>query len=648
MPRPLVFGNGSFLVGIDEHYTIRDLFWPKVGMYNHLSGHPIRFGVWVDGHFSWTHDADWSRSLDYANAVLVGESVLENAALAIRLKCSESVHPHEPVFVRRIEVTNLGGSQREVRLFFSHDLRLCETDIGDTAFYDPFIDSLVHYKGSTYLAFSAWTAHAGLDQYTTGIKEFNGHPGTWQDAHDGVLEPNPISQGSVDSTLGARLTVGAGDTAHAHYAILAAASLSKVEKRHHWLVAKGFDHAIEESRRYWSAWSKHKAPGLSRMPEAVQRLFRLSVQIIRTQIDDGGAILAANDSDIMKTNRANYCYMWPRDGALVAMVLDRLGYESIGRRFFEFCMPLIEPDRPFFLHKYGPDGSVGASWHPWIVDGRPEVPFQEDETALTVVAIAEHARHHRDVEFVSDLYQRIVLPASEFMLAHRDQTTRLPLPSWDLWEERRGVHTNTVAAVEAAFRAGAWLSEFLGMDGARFKAAAEETRVALLEHLYDSQRGVFFRCLKPVGDGWEPDQTVDSSILAVGLLGCLPPDHAAVVSTCRVVEEQLAVRTGSGGLARYEGDYYFRQIEDAPGNPWVISTLWLAQSLIRAAKTEADLAQPLELILWAVARAETTGVLAEQFHPVSGGPLSVSPLTWSHAEFVQTVLDYAAKLGELG
>ena len=34
-----------------------------------------------------------------------------------------------------------------------------------------------------------------------------------------------------------------------------------------------------------------------------------------------------------------------------------------------------------------------------------------------------------------------------------------------------------------------------------------------------------------------------------------------------------------------------------------------------------------------------SGVLAEQVHPYPGEPLSVSPLTWSHATFVAAVLE---------
>ena len=36
-------------------------------------------------------------------------------------------------------------------------------------------------------------------------------------------------------------------------------------------------------------------------------------------------------------------------------------------------------------------------------------------------------------------------------------------------------------------------------------------------------------------------------------------------------------------------------------------------------------------------------MLAEQIHPYTNEPLSVSPLTWSHAEYVSAVRWYAGK-----
>jgi hypothetical protein len=39
--------------------------------------------------------------------------------------------------------------------------------------------------------------------------------------------------------------------------------------------------------------------------------------------------------------------------------------------------------------------------------------------------------------------------------------------------------------------------------------------------------------------------------------------------------------------------------------------------------------------------------MAEQLHPHSGAPLSVSPLTWSHAAYVRAVREYIDRSGRL-
>ena len=48
-----------------------------------------------------------------------------------------------------------------------------------------------------------------------------------------------------------------------------------------------------------------------------------------------------------------------------------------------------------------------------------------------------------------------------------------------------------------------------------------------------------------------------------------------------------------------------------------------------------------ELIEWAANHALPSGVMAEQLHPYTGAPLSVSPLTWSHAAYVRAVREFS-------
>jgi len=48
-------------------------------------------------------------------------------------------------------------------------------------------------------------------------------------------------------------------------------------------------------------------------------------------------------------------------------------------------------------------------------------------------------------------------------------------------------------------------------------------------------------------------------------------------------------------------------------------------------------------LLWAANQASPSGMLPEQMNPLTGEALSVAPLTWSHAVFIETALLYAEK-----
>jgi GH15 family glucan-1,4-alpha-glucosidase len=105
-------------------------------------------------------------------------------------------------------------------------------------------------------------------------------------------------------------------------------------------------------------------------------------------------------------------------------------------------------------------------------------------------------------------------------------------------------------------------------------------------------------------------------------------------------------------LARYEDDSYHRDANAGfPGNPWFITALWLAQHYAAVAAGPEDLTAVRSLLRWAEEHAQATGLLPEQINPETGAPLSVSPLMWSHAEYVMAVQAWVAaskRLGEAG
>jgi len=659
MPRPLVLGNGELLVNLDRDLSIRDLYFPYVGWANHVGGYRCRVGVWTPDGFAWLEDGGWERHIGYEADTLVTSCTATHSGLGVRLHVSHAVLHDANVLLQRFRVENRREEEREVRVFFSHDLRIDESDIGDTAFYDPYADAMIHYKRDRYFLFGGRIGcgnaedTAGIFQYACGEKGFRGAEGAWRDAEDGLLSGNAIAQGSVDSVISYACTVPGKGEATLRAWMTAGETREDVRAMQDALTRRGFEEALTETAGQDGAYALRRTD-LDRLPPRVAQLFTRSLLIIRTQTDKRGAILASNDSDIMETARAHYSYMWPRDGALVSAALDQVGLSEITRPFFEFCARVLPKDRAALMHKYGPDGTVGASWHPWMIAGSgPEIPFQEDGTALVLWSFRQHFAKYGDTEFGRQIYRKFVQPAADFLAEFR-YPNHLPLPSWDIWEERRGTHIFTTAAVVGALQAASELASELGefASAERYQRASEEVRAALLAHFWDDEMNCFARMVTTDADGnLMRDMTCDASAYALFAFGVLPADDPKVAATMGRMGRRLWVKAGGGGLARYEQDYYFRvsdDFEQVPGNPWIICTLWLADWYIATAKKPSDLKSAVDLLEWTALCALTTGVLPEQVHPFSLEPLSVAPLTWSHAQFVSTACAYLDKLAALG
>lgn len=652
MPRALVVCNGQLLANFDLSYNLRDVYYPQVGRANQTNGRVSHTGIWIAGEFAWFDDPGWSRDLRYLPETLATDVTLEHQDLGLRIKCQDAVDLDRSVLVRSFRVENLADRPREARLFFHFNPCLWENSMGDTIYYEPRLGALVGYKGECYWVLDCQRGERnGVDDWATGVKEFNSFEGTWRDAEDGVLSRHPISQGSVDGTVGLNLGLIPPQGTELAYCWLAFSNgRDKAFELDRLVRERGPAQFLERTVHYWRVWVNKESVDFADLPANVVDLYKRSLLLVRTHLDRQGAILAATDSDITQFGRDTYAYVWPRDGALVATALDRAGYASLTNRFYFFCNEIVSR-RGFFLHKYDPQGLVGSSWHPWVdEDGNRQYPIQEDETALVLHGLLEHYVRSRDIEFLSRLYRPIVKTCAEFLAGFREPHTGLPAPSYDLWGERHGIHAYTVAAVWSGLMAAAYFTKLFGEFSLaeRYGQVALEMREAAIRWMFDPELGRFVRTVAVRPDGEVVrDPTVDSSLCGLFLLGMFSADDPMIEATVRAVREKLWVHTPVGGVARYENDYYHRVSADperATGNPWFISTLWLAQHSIARAKSCADLQPGVELLQWVADHAMTSGVLAEQVHPETHEPLSVSPLTWSHAEFVRTVLAYLEKM----
>jgi GH15 family glucan-1,4-alpha-glucosidase len=650
MARSLVLGNGNVLVCYDEWGQVRDFYFPWVGLENHVGEQLMhRIGVHADGTMHWLSSGEFEISIQYEPDTLVGNVRAVHRTLELELRFSDIVYNEHDIYVRHVEVHNRASRDRNLKVFFNQQFHISESLHGDTAYYSPELHALIHYKGRRVFLVSARSDDAYFDDYSVGLLGIEGKEGTWRDAEDGSLSKSGIEHGSVDSVIGLTLFVPAGKHRTISYWVAAGRTYRRVERYHRDILTRGPEHLRRTTGDYWRAWVNHNDFESCGADQRHIDLYHRSLLVLRVHTDNHGAIIASGDSSILQSGRDTYSYCWPRDAGYIVLALLRAGHRAPSDDFHNFCNDVLTDDG-YLLHKYRPDKSLGSSWHPWVRDGKAQPPIQEDETALTLVTLGEHYEISRDVEFIERLYNPYIKRVADFLVRYRNKTTGLPLPSNDLWEESFGTFTYTAASVYAALKNAAHFAKILGKEVAykRWDSAATEVKEGIMNNLIEDD-GHVLKSLRYTQDGPVPDRTVDaSSFYGLFRFGVLDVDDPRLARAYAHIEERLSTDGPHGGIARYEGDNYFRAMQGGPGNPWIITTLWLAEYDIARAKNDTDLEVVRTRMQWVLDRANEAGLLAEQYHPENKVSTSVTPLAWSHAQFALTFLAYTKKLQDLG
>lgn len=634
-----MLGNGNLTVGLDQQGLVHDFYYPYVGLDNLTTARsiPHKIGVWVDGIFSWADDGFWEINIDFETDALVSNVTMINHGLGIELELNDFVDSTYNAFCRKITVQNHSDHQREIRIFMHQIFEISRSGRADTALFVPEDNYILDYKGRCSLLVYGRTADGQpCDQFAVGNYGIEGKEGTFRDAEDGELSGSAVEHGGVDSVLRFSRNIPAHDSSDIEYWIVAADSQLSAERIHKSILRDGLQGRLEVTRKYWHSWLATGSNALHAVDTHHLGITKKSLMLIKAHIDKRGGIIASCDSSIYNYGRDYYSYVWPRDGAYAIWPLIRLGYTEEPKKFFEFCRDILTPDG-YLMHKYQPDRAIGSTWHPLLHGNKKELAIQEDETASVIYMLGEYLEESGDEDFVRSLYTTLVRPSADFMIRFVDEQTHLPHASYDLWEEKFLTSTYTTAVVYQALLVAADLAD-------RFEYPDDATRWNVTAHkilegadvFYDPERKAYRKGYLLQQDGsLQFDNTLDvSSLYGVMMFG-LYSHKESLFQSLEVIENTLLDQSPSGGSPRYEYDDYFATQPPYMGNPWFVTTLWLAQFYVRIGKLQ----KAESYVNWTINKALPSGVLSEQVHPESGQHLSVTPLVWSHAELVNTVLD---------
>ncbi|MES2876731.1 MAG: glycoside hydrolase family 15 protein [Patescibacteria group bacterium] len=641
MGRPILLSNGELHVGLNEFGLVHDFYFPYVGFENHSAGANLRhkIGVWVDGKTWWLDDGDWKIRMRTATGALIGHTSAFNEHCGVLLEFDDVVDHGISAFIRNVHIVNANDRPREIRLFMHQAFAIGDSRSNtDTAQYLPDSDALLHYRGRRAFVIGGRKMNGDtFDQHSIGLFGIEGHQGTYVDAEDGELGCSNVEHGRVDSVVRFSQTIAANESARVHYWIAAGTSTREALYVHKHVQDAAATRFIESTALWWHEWLAPVHAAAEKMTEKQREMFVHSALVVKANIDKRGAVIATTDTSMLNYARDAYGYCWPRDGAYALWPLIRLGYVSEPLRFFEFCRRGLHQSG-YLMHKYIADGSLGSSWHPYVHGSVSAPPIQEDETALTLFMFSQFYQVQKDAKLLSEFYESFIKRMADFIAEYIDETTGLPRPSYDLWEENFITSTYTTSVVYAALLAAAELAEAVDdSDSAvKWRSSADDIQRAAHKYLFNAKRKSFYKGLRIEEGVVTPDETIDvSSFFGAFMFGLFAAGSDEVTQTFESLVPAFGFTDETPGLPRYENDSYQRTDPSINGNFWYITSLWIAQYSAEAGRTDsAD-----KIIDWVINQADPAGMFAEQIDPTTGKPVSVSPLVWSHAEYMATMLD---------
>ncbi len=393
--------------------------------------------------------------------------------------------------------------------------------------------------------------------------------------------------------------------------------------------------------KFWSTWARSlNLPGVA--AEQVKR----SALMIRSLVHGpSGAIAAAGTTSLPEhlggVRNWDYRYCWPRDAAMAARALVRLGNTGTAMRLLDWLGGVLDrcesPDRlrPIYLVDGQGLGSEAELGHLSGYGGSRPVRLSNaaaQQVQLDVfgpIADLVASLVERGAPISPDHWRMTRAMVEAVASRWRDQ-------DHGIWEVRarpeHHVHTK-VMCFHTVDRALLVHEHVTGRVNRMWEALRDEIREDVLTHGYKEALGGFCGSYETC----EPD----ASALTVGLTGLVDVRDPRFQGTMNVVLQRL---TCGAGVYRYRFD------DGLPGREGTfhLCTGWLIEALaLSGRRGEAEL-----LFQSLLSRMGPTGLMAEEFEPEYGIALGNIPQAYSHLAVINAAVTldrlYGGAGGEAG
>ncbi|MEN0021096.1 MAG: trehalase-like domain-containing protein, partial [Planctomycetota bacterium] len=382
---------------------------------------------------------------------------------------------------------------------------------------------------------------------------------------------------------------------------------------------------------HWSDWASKLT-----LPEMWPNLVKRGALALRGLVHGPtGAIAAAGTTSLPEhmggVRNWDYRYCWPRDAAMAARTLTRLGSTGEALRFLDWLLGIVDEagSAERLAPVYGVTGldcsveaeiaelaGYGGS-RPVRIGNAAARQVQLDVFGPIVDLVA--TLMHRGAA-LSGEHWRVVEAMADAVAA------RWAEPDHGIWEirgpRRHHVHSKVMCWVTLD-RAAEISRSFLGRPREDFEALADTIKAEVIDRGWNEMLGGF-------GAAYDVEEW-DAATLFIGLTGLIDPSDDRFKRTVEGTEQ--ALRDGPT-VYRYRGEDGLPGVEGG----FHICAAWLAMS-------HAAIGQPQrarEIIDEIAALSGHTGLLSEQFDPAAKRALGNHPQAYSHLGLIDAILDVEA------
>lgn len=627
-----IIGNSKFLASLGRTGKMYRLWWPNIDLPQHVDA--VRTGIqWGQSAVSWFDEEaeGWTHEAAYVAKTNILRVHARSEQQRLQVESLHFAVPGHDLIVREYTFTNVSNQPASFSFVLHSSFLVSENHLYNTTLFNAANDSLVHFRHKYYFALSSANV---CTQYQAGL--------AWEAAQNGELDGKEIDMrpdgalkwGIEQLAAGASVTIPVYIAAgHDEGSALSQMRTAKSKASSEW---------IAETTAYWRDYLAAATPCPIDDAE-ISDLYDRSLLMFKLMSDEQtGSIIAAPEFDEKFERCGGYSFCWGRDAAFITTALDKAGLSSLSVSFYAWTLSAQSPDGSWQQRHYH-DGSLAPSWG-----------LQIDEGSSILWGMWQHYLEKKDSRFAEQVWPAVEKGAS-FLISYLDTESGLPKPSIDLWEEREASHTYSSAAVFGGLTAAASFAELAGRPelASEWTAAAERIAAAINELCWNEELGSFYRGVNltvnavkyeealaggaaghitAANKGYKKHVLAHDPVLDISLLGiavpfaAVPADHDYMRRTADAVEAALTV-PAVGGIKRYEDDIYIG------GNPWILTTLWLAHYRIQTGSID----DAKRLLQWTLDHRTETGLLPEQVDKNTGETAWVVPLTWSHAMFILTI-----------